>query len=231
MSKPLLLMLLSRHPYAEKSGRGFMLRQRIEQARRRFETRLVVVGHAAGDASDEGLTFLPLAGPLDVALNAAASPGAPMQTWLFHDGDARARVAEMAENADAIYVDMLRLAPLAEAAPPRAARIIDYDDLLSERYRLAASADYDVAGFLARRMGLMRHVARAFSKPLLRAESARCAVYERKTADAADLVVFTSPREAEALAARRVMAAPPVRAPLDETPAPGRRLIFLGNMR
>jgi glycosyltransferase involved in cell wall biosynthesis len=109
--------------------------------------------------------------------------------------------------------------------------VIDYDDLLSERYRLAAGADYDVMGFLGQRMGVMRGVARAFSKPLLRAESVRCAAYERKMADAADLVVFTSPREAEALAARHVMAAPPMRAPLRETPAPGRRLIFLGNMR
>jgi glycosyltransferase involved in cell wall biosynthesis len=231
MSKPLLLMLLSRHPYAEKSGRGFMLRQRIEQARRRFQTRLVVVGHATGDASDNGLTFLPMAGPLAIALNAAASPGAPMQTWLFQGAGARARVAEMAEDAAAIYVDMLRLAPLAEDAPLRVARVIDYDDLLSERYRLAASADYDVMGFLAQRMGVMRRMARAFSKPLLRAESARCAAYEREMADVADLVVFTSPREAEALAARHVMAAPPTRAPLAETPAPGRRLIFLGNMR
>ena len=231
MSKPLLLMLLSRHPYAEKSGRGFMLRQRIEQAQRRFETRLVVVGHAAGDASDEGLTFLPMAGPLEIALNAAASPRAPMQTWLFHDADARARVAEMAEEADAIYVDMLRLAPLAEDAHPRLARVIDYDDLLSERYRLAAATDYDVMGFLAQRMGFMRRVARAFSQPLLRAESARCAAYEREMADAADLIVFTSPREAQALAARHVMAAPPMRAPLAHTPAPGKRLIFLGNMR
>jgi glycosyltransferase involved in cell wall biosynthesis len=231
MSKPLLLMLLSRHPYAEKSGRGFMLRQRIEQARRRFDTRLVVVGHAAGDASDEGLTFLPMAGPLAIALNAAASPGAPMQTWLFHGAGARARVAEMADAADAIYVDMLRLAPLARDAPRRVARVIDYDDLLSERYRLAASADYDVMGFLAQRMGLMRPVARAFSKPLLRAESTRCAAYEREMADGADLVLFTSAREAEALDARHVMAAPPMRAPLAETPASGRRLIFLGNMR
>jgi hypothetical protein len=230
MSKPLLLMLLSRHPYAEKSGRGFMLRQRIEQAQRRFRTRLVVVGHAAGDASDDGLTFLPMSGPVGILLNAAAAPGAPMQTWLFRGSGARQRVAEMAEDADAIYVDMLRLAPLAEKADPRLARVIDYDDLLSERYRLAASADYDVMGFLAQRMGIVRRVARAFSKPLLRAESARCAAYERQMADMADLIVFTSPREAETLAARHAIAVPPMLAPLAETPPPGRRLILLGNM-
>ena len=231
MSMPLLLMLLSRHPYAEKSGRGFMLRQRIEQAQRRFRIRLVVVGHAAGDASDDGLTFLPLSGPLEIVMNAAAAPRAPMQTWLFQGSGARERVAEMAEDVDAIYVDMLRLAPLAEDAPSRVTRVIDYDDLLSERYRLAAGADYNVMGFLAQRMGLMRRAARAFSRPLLRAESVRCARYERQMANVADLVVFTSPREAETLAARHVIAAPPMRAPLARTPPPGRRLIFLGNMR
>jgi len=109
--------------------------------------------------------------------------------------------------------------------------VIDYDDLLSERYRLAAGADYDVMGFLAQRMGLMRRVARAFSKPLLRAESVRCAKYEREMADVADLVVFTSPREADALGGDRVIAAPPMREPLGTTPPPGRRIIFLGNMR
>lgn len=231
MSKPLLLMLLSRHPYAEKSGRGFMLRQRIEQAQRRFETKLVAVGHATGDASDDGLTFLSMAGPPAIAANMIRAPGAPMQTWLYDGASARARVAAMAKGAAAIYVDMLRLAPLAAGAPQNVARVIDYDDLLSERYRLAAGADYDVMGFLARRMGPLRGVARAFSRPLLRAESARCAAYERAMADAADLVIFTSPREAQALDAPHVMAAPPMREPLAVSPAPGRRLIFLGNMR
>ncbi len=231
MTKPVLLMLLSRHPYAQKSGRGFMLRQRIEQAQRRFETRLIVVGHPAGEARDEGIVFLPLANPFQVALNAASAPSAPMQTWLFHSASARARVAAMAADAAAIYIDMLRLAPLVQDAPPRVTRVIDYDDLLSERYRLAAGADYDVMGFLAQRMGPLRSVARAFSNPLLKAESARCAASERAMADVADLIVFTSPREAEKFAARHVMAAPPTRAPLAASPAPGRRLIFLGNMQ
>lgn len=230
MTKPVLLMLLSRHPYAEKSGRGFMLRQRIEQAQRRFETRLVVVGHAAGDASDEGLTFLRMAGPLDIAMNAVALANAPMQTWLYHSAAARARVASMAQDAAAVYVDMLRLVPLASDAPSCVARVIDYDDLLSERYRLAAGADYDVMGFLAERMGPMRRIARMFSKPLLHAESRRCAAYERTMGEIADLVIFTSAREAGALAARNVIAAPPMRAPAGASAPPGRRLIFLGNM-
>lgn len=231
MSKPVLLMLLSRHPYAEKSGRGFMLRQRIEQAQRRFTTRLVVVGHAAGDASDAGITFLPMAGPAVIAANAIALSSTPMQAWLYNSAKARARVAALAADAAAIYVDMLRLAPLAEDAPKRVARVIDYDDLLSERYRLAAADDYDVMGFLARRFGPFAWAARLVSRPLLRAESARCAKYERVMAEAADLVLFTSPREAAALGGPRVMAAPPMMAPAAAPPAPGRRLIFLGNMR
>lgn len=230
--KPVLLMLLSRHPYAEKSGRGFMLRQRIEQAGRRFETRLVVMGHPADDASDAGITFLPMAGSLGIAANAIALADAPMQTWLYNSATARVRVAEMAAGAAAIYIDMLRLAPLAEDAPKRVARVIDYDDLLSERYRLAAIADdYDVMGFLARRFGPFARLARFASRPLLRAEATRCAKYERAMAEAGDLILFTSPREAEAFAGPHVMAAPPMLAPATAVAAPGRRLIFLGNMR
>lgn len=224
-------MLLSRHPYAEKSGRGFMLRQRIEQMRRRFDTRIVVMGRPAGDASDASLTFLPMADPAALALNAARLAGAPLQTWLYHSARARAEIARMAADAAAIYVDMLRLVPLTRDAPPRVARVIDYDDLLSERYRLAASADYDVMGFLAQRVGPLRPLARAIAAPLLRIEAARCAAYERAILGEADLVLFTSSREAEKMGAPHVMAAPPMMAPLAETPAPGRRLIFLGNMR
>jgi glycosyltransferase involved in cell wall biosynthesis len=96
---------------------------------------------------------------------------------------------------------------------------------------LAAANDYEVMGFLSRRMGPLAHVARLASAPLLRAEAARCAAYERDWVDAGDLILFTSPREAEALAAPHVMAAPPMMAPVGAATAPGRRLIFLGNMR
>jgi hypothetical protein len=230
MSKPVLLMLLSRHPYAEKSGRGFMLRQRIEQAQRRFETRVVVVGETAGDGSDAGIVFLPMAGPFGILANAVTLARAPMQTWLYHRASSRARVAAMAQDAAAIYVDMLRLAPLAQDAPPHVARVIDYDDLLSQRYRLAAGDDYDVMGFLSKRMGPLARAARSFSRPLLRAEASRCAAYERTMAEDADLIVLTSPIETQMLAARRAMAAPPMMTSVD-APPPGRRLIFLGNMR
>jgi glycosyltransferase involved in cell wall biosynthesis len=137
----------------------------------------------------------------------------------------------MADGASAIYVDMLRLAPLAADVPRYVARIVDYDDLLSERYRLAAANDYDVMGFLSRRVGPLARVARLASAPLLRAESERCAAYERELAQTGDLILFTSAREAAALAAPHVMAAPPMMAPRRAAPAPGRRLIFLGNMR
>jgi hypothetical protein len=231
MTKPALLMLLSRHPYAEHSGRALMLRQRLEQARRRFDVRAVVLGRAAGDDRDGGLTFLPMAGPLGVAANAIALADAPLQTWLYNSRAARARVAELAAGASAIYIDMLRLAPLAEDVPRNVTRVMDFDDLLSERYRLAASNDYDVMGFLGQRMGVAAQAARLVSKPLLRAEARRCEVYERALVERSDLVLMTSEHETQALGAPRAIAAPPMMRPLAHTPAPGRRLIFLGNMR
>jgi glycosyltransferase involved in cell wall biosynthesis len=231
MTKPVLLMLLSRHPHAEHSGRALMLRQRIEQASRRFDVRPVVFGRPAGDERDLGLTFLPMAGPFEVLGNAVALSAAPLQTWLYHTGAARARVAAMANGAAAIYIDMLRLAPLARDVPQSVARVMDFDDLLSERYRVAAGDNYDVMGFLGQRMGRLARAARLFSKPVLRAEARRCAAYERDLVERIDLVLMTSEHEAQAVSAPYVMAAPPMMRPLAAAPAPGRRLIFLGNMR
>ncbi len=228
-------MLLSRHPFAEKSGRGTMLRQRVEQARLRFEPRIIVFGAPAGDASDAGIEFLPMAKPASIALNALRLSGLPLQTWLYHTADVRERVAALAAecHAGAIYVDMLRLAPLARDVAPGAALIIDYDDLLSERYTQAASKSYEVMGFLAERVGPLAGVARAFARPLLRIEAARCATYEQAMLKHADLVLMTSPREAAVLAREgtHVIGAPPLVAPYPETPPPGGKLIFLGNLR
>ena len=235
MSKPVLLMLLSRHPYAEQSGRAAMLRQRIEQARLRFEPHIIVFGPRAGDVRDEGLHFMAMAGPASVALNAARLSRLPMQTWLYHSAEARTRLAHMAAEtrAAAIYVDMLRLAPLARDAAEGAALIVDYDDLLSERYARAVGEDYEVMGFLAGRFGPLARVARLFASPLLEAESARCAAYEREMLARAQLVLFTSPREAASVApaGAQVMAGPPLTAVRGDGGTPGRRLIFLGNMR
>jgi len=233
VSKPPLLMLLTRHPYAENSGRATMLRQRISQAKLRFTPHIVVFGAPSGDARDEGLRFLPLAKPLSILLNAARMPALPLQTWLYHSAGARAEIARLAAEVAAagVYVDMLRLAPLVADLPARIARIFDYDDLLSLRYARAARQDYDVMGFLAQRVGPLAALARAFARPVLAAEAARCARYEREMLAAADLVLFTSPQEAASVGGVHVLGAPPLIAARDETPAPGKRLIFLGNMR
>lgn len=227
-------MLLSRHPYREASGRALMVRQRIEQARERFEPKLLVFDRPAGDASDAGMTFLPMANPLSLALNAARLSARPLQTWLYYSDVTRAEIAkQVAEHsAEAVYVDMLRLAPLAADLPRGVALIVDFDDLLSERYRLAEARGYDIMGFLAQRSATVASVARAFARPILRAEAHRCAIYEREMLGVADLALFTSPREAARMGGANVLGAPPMMAPrANPLGAVGRRLIFLGNLR
>jgi glycosyltransferase involved in cell wall biosynthesis len=235
MTKPVLVMLLSRHPYAEKSGRGFTLRQRIEQARRRFDLKLIVMGAPAGDASDAELTFLPMAKPVSVALNALRLFSLPLQTWLYYSRDAHDQILAIVRESGAlgVYVDFLRLAPLTEGLPAGVARIVDYDDVLSVRYRRAAGKGYDIMGFLADRVGLLAPVARALAPLLLSIEAARCAVYERAMLARADLVILVSPTEARALErpGAHILVAPPVVEAQQDTPKPGRRLIFLGNHR
>jgi glycosyltransferase involved in cell wall biosynthesis len=228
-------MLLSRHPYREASGRAMMLRQRIEQARLRFEPDLLVFDRPAGDASDAGMTFLPMANPLSVAMNAGRLGARPLQTWLYFSAATRARIAQRVADraAAAVYVDMMRLAPLATDLPRNVALIVDYDDLLSERYRLAEARGYDVMGFLAQRSSTLAGIARTFARPILRAEAHRSAVYEQALLSRADLALFTSPREAARMqGAASVLGAAPTIAPrFSATAAIGRRLIFLGNLR
>jgi glycosyltransferase involved in cell wall biosynthesis len=235
MAKPVLVMLLSRQPYVEKSGRGFTLRQRIEQARRRFDVRLVVLGAPSGDTSDQGLIFLPMAEPVSLALNAVRLMQLPLQTWLYYSARARAAIARLAaeSGAAAVYVDLLRLAPLTEGLPPNIARILDYDDVFSVRYRNAAAKNYDIMGFLAQRVGALAPLARACAPVLLRVEASRCDAYERRMASRCDLVVLVSPTEARLLdrPGVNILVAPPVVEPIARMPPPGRRLIFLGNNR
>jgi glycosyltransferase involved in cell wall biosynthesis len=230
MTRPQVIMLLSRHPYAERSGRAVMLRQRIEQIRRLYDPVLVVLGHPTGAESDAGLVFLPMAAPPVLALNALRLARLPMQTWLYYSASSHKRIARLlAEtNAQAVYVDMLRLAPLARAL--NTALIVDYDDLLSARYQRARGSDYDVMGFLARRVGPLAPLARVFAKHLLAAEGVRCARYERDVLDLCDLALFTSAREAAVLGGDKVMGAPPLMGARPPVAEVGRRLIFLGNM-
>ena len=235
MAKPSLLMLLSRHPVAERSGRAVMLRQRIEQAKLRFEPTLVVFGSPVGDARDEGLQFVPMASPASIGLNAFRLSSLPLQAWLYFSECARARIESLRSSckASAVYVDMLRLAPLVTPTPEGVSLIVDFDDLLSQRYA-AAGSGYEVMGFLSAKFGPFAGIARAFSAPLLRAEAIRCARYEQVLLARADLSLFTSPKEAaRARLGKNVRAAPPLAAPKVDLPwqtTPGERLIFLGNL-
>lgn len=235
MGKPVLVMLLSRQPFVERSGRGFTLRQRIEQARTRFDVRLIVLGPPSGDPTDEGLTFVPMAPPLALALNAVRLAPLPLQTWLYYSASARSRIADIVAKtgASAVYVDLLRLAPLIEGTPAHIARILDYDDIFSVRYRNAASKNYDVMGFLSGRVGVLAPLARTFAPLLLRIEAARCESYEKTMLSRADLVVLVSPTEARLIErpGAHVLVAPPVVQPIAGASTPGRRLVFLGNNR
>lgn len=240
--RPPLLMLLTRDPYVERSGRAAMLRQRIEQFSRDFRPVIRVVGRGG----DGELARLPMAGPGALALNVLRLAGRPMQSWLCYTRDGRRAVERLASEtgARAVYVDMLRLAPLCEGLPRAMPRILDYDDLLSARYSRAAEASaggYQVLGFLARRAPVLSRIANVFSRLVLSAESRRCAAEELRLLTRADLALFTSTREAEELAARagRLAAAPPILgappvvrpASVDLSTPPGERILFLGNLR
>jgi hypothetical protein len=235
MSKPVLVMLLSRQPYVEKSGRGYTLGQRIAQARKRFELRLVVLGEPTFDRTDADFTFVSMAKPLSLALNAMRLSRLPLQTWLYFSERAREEVARIVDEsgAAAVYVDMLRLAPLVDALPPHVARILDYDDVFSVRYRRAAAQNYDVMGYLSGRVGLLAPLARALAPTLLRMEASRCEVYEQRMLGEGDLVMLLSATEARLLQrpGANILVSPPVVEPMAETPTPGRRLVFLGNNR
>ncbi len=245
--KPPVVMLLSRNPYVEQSGRSLVLRQRISQLSREHAPILVVVGKADADGERRGIKFVPMASPDALLTNGWRLRSKPRQTWLYLSEPARRRVSEIIEAAGArlVYVDMLRLAPLVTGLPRNVAIILDYDDLLSRRYGLAARSaeDYDLFGFLSKDRRLLSLAGRTFARALLRSEARRCAAYELELLGRVDLALLTSPKEAVSLREAAdagmitspppIVAIPPVVEPgRSELPRQtGRRLIFLGNLR
>jgi hypothetical protein len=236
-------MLLTRDPFTEQSGRSFVLRQRIAQLSLTHTPILVVVGKAnTAGRHDAGITYLPMASPAAILANAWRLRGKPRQTWLYFDGRTQAHIRQLVtqSGAQAVYVDMLRLAPLVAGLPRHVAVITDYDDLLSRRYQLAVSnADgYEVLGFLAKQSPIRALLARSLAPSLLRSEAQRCASYETAWLKHTDLALLTSSREAALLkaaatctAAPPILGVPPVAEPgAERLGQPGRRLFFLGNL-
>lgn len=238
-AKPVMVMLLTRDPFVETSGRAYMLRQRIEEFSRDYELVIAVVGRAR----TAGLHQIDPPSLPVVALNAARLASRPMQAWLCYSSRSRRQVRALldATGASALYIDMIRLAPLYDGADPKVTQILDYDDLLSKRYARALAGgarNYEVLGFLSRRAPRLARWASRLARPLLAVEQARCLREERALLRTVHLALFTSATEAAELAARiapaeqpPILAVPPTVRTSPSGRPPGDQVIFLGNLR
>lgn len=125
----------------------------------------------------------------------------PLQNMLFYSRDnvKKLRVLIKGLKPDAIYVDMMRLAPYEKAFyDSKCLKVLGYDDLLSERYRRQLnlnSRNANVAGAYSDRLpsgisGLQRVA--VIKKAVLRFEAKRMEKCELYYADRYDSGIFVS---------------------------------------
>lgn len=125
----------------------------------------------------------------------------PLQNMLFYSRRNAERISKFAEeiNPDAIYVDMIRLAPYEESFhDSKCLKVLGYDDLLSERYKRQLSLNSrnaNVAGAYSERLpsGISRLQRIAFiKKAVLWFEAKRMEKCELFYADRYDSGIFVS---------------------------------------
>lgn len=125
----------------------------------------------------------------------------PLQNMLFYSRRNAERISKFVEeiNPDAIYVDMIRLAPYEESFhDSKCLKVLGYDDLLSERYKRQLSLNSrnaNVAGAYSERLpsGISRLQRIAFiKKAILRFEAKRMEKCELFYADRYNSGIFVS---------------------------------------
>lgn len=152
---------------------------------------------------------LPVSGSSKVAgiLRSTLGRTRPYQSFAYCDkGNAKALKSYQEKvGAEAVFVDMVRLAPLVEAALPGERVVLDLDDLLSKRYDRQLSYSRDGSNVLGRLGESERGLARLASvssvrKLILRTESRQVARAEAFYAQKSSAVVLISPKEAHGFA-------------------------------
>ncbi len=191
--------------------------------------------------------------PMRLLLGLLSGRPVPLQVMLFHDRGEVARVADAVVRAapQAVYLDGIRAAPVVAALRRRGCRarlVVDFDDLMSRRMRLAhARGEAPNPGYLAKLLPAPAHALLGlgwFGGLVLRYEAWSLAGLERRLLRQVDAVVLLSSADAgafrravvgeSAASQRRIQVIPPPAQPVDPAclarpvTAP-RRCVFIGS--
>jgi len=136
----------------------------------------------------------------------------PMQVLLFSNPDELRRVMEQIRSAspNTVYLDSVRtaaLVPLIRRTSPDCRIVMDFDDLMSRRFRIWIAQRLPVSiGYLASHFpaGFARWLERSsLLRALLRYEARALEEQEGFIADRANAIVLVSPADASLLASRK----------------------------
>lgn len=254
MPRPVLLYVASRWPWPVRTGRQRMIDQAIRFAGATHEVHLAVHSTSELPAAPDGLVAsvvrLPAPSAPEALFNLLRGRCATLQDSLFTSAAGRRAVDEAAARLkpDVAVYDMARMAAYGlgrrsehggngASLPLRCRRILDLDDLLSNRYAEMAQKGSDgLLGVFGDRMPRAVQIsAKVLPSFLAGVESRLMTRRENALTDLFDAVSLVSSKEADELSQRtgatNVFATPPAidrrAAPLawDGTPP---RFVFLG---
>lgn len=190
-----------------------MLDQTVRFAGSRYRVSLAVLSPKPLPAEMphgvERVFWLPMPNLLEAAWNILSRPRHTLQEALFMSRRARAGLAAALQEVDpaVIIFDMLRTAQYAEdpsLLPRGSRRILDLDDVLSDRYsQMRRNGADELLGAMAGAMpAAARSAAAVLPRLLLSVEERRMRRREETVPWLFDAVVLTSPLEARKLARR-----------------------------
>lgn len=241
-----ILYLASRYP-ATYAGREYMLKQNLNFIKQeQYLVDYVYFGGGNNVESKDGINFIELTKPsiAEIAFNFFAKKNLSLQERLFYSRKAKQEIFNLhsKNKYDIILVDMVRMAYLAENID--CYKILEYDDLLSLRYRRMVEnydKNIDVLGTYSEKYPrIFVKAIRPFAKLLLEYESYKIEEREIALSKVFNKLSFTSPLEAGNFKVKsgniEVFANPPAIAEIKTTERPAQKLndnkfIFVGNLK
>ncbi|HTH95896.1 MAG TPA: glycosyltransferase family 4 protein [Stellaceae bacterium] len=249
--KPRLLYIASRWPWPVSTGRQRMIDQELRFAAEEYEVTVAAFGtQSPGNLPGDWVgrvASLPLPGWLEILSNLVLGRCGSLQECLYRSVAAARAIAVLADlvQPDIVMFDMVRTAQYGEIAglfPESCRRVLDMDDLLSDRYRqmqATAESGQSALGMFTQKFGRpVAWLARLLPRLLFGVEARLMHRRERVMTEKADMVLLVSGQEAETLRDRtgadHVQPVPPA---VEDFPVPHRfpdestEFKFLGSAR
>ncbi|MGF6992026.1 glycosyltransferase family 4 protein [Paraburkholderia sp. GAS32] len=209
--RPNVLYLASRSPYPATGGRERIIGQSIRFLAEKANLNLIVLCKKNESIDTDALMGMgcssveiaPMPEIWEIISNIMTRPRYSLQESLFFSGRAMTAIRTAAGSGiDVVVADMLRTGQYCESL--EIPKILDLDDLLSDRYRQFLKNGYrnTIFGtFLGKIPSALRLVEPYFRRLVLKIESRRIAKRELAASSLFDVLLLTSETEAESLRA------------------------------